>query len=235
MGNLRHYPRFLTDLLRYRQAPGAEPWSSLSIRPMLEDRTATTSFDAHYVYQGTWALRHLALSRPAQHVDVGSQISWVACVAALTKVTFIDVRPFTGSLANLESRSGTVLALPFADQEVDSLSCLHVVEHVGLGRYGDPIDPLGTRKAVAELGRVVAPQGRLYLSLPVGRPRVVFNAHRIHDPETILQWLAEAGLELEQFAGVDDQGRFRAEAEPRDYRDQRYGCGMFLARRPGRP
>ncbi len=234
MANLSRYPGFLADLVRYRRAPGAEPWSGISIRPMLDDRTTTTSFDAHYVYQGAWALRHLAAHRPSQHVDVGSEIRWVACVAALTKVTFIDVRPFTGLLANLESRAGTVLALPFSDQEVDSLSCLHVVEHIGLGRYGDPIDPLGTRKAVAELGRVVSPGGRLYLSLPVGRPRVVFNAHRIHDPVTILDWLAEAGLRLEQFAGVDDQGRFAAEAEPRQYRDHRYGCGMFVARRPSR-
>ena len=232
MARLSRYPGFLLDVLRYWRAPGAELRSNMSFRPMLDDRTATTSFDAHYVYQGAWALRHLVANPPARHVDVGSQISWVACVAAVAKVTFIDVRPFTGVLANLESRAGTALALPFGDQEVDSLSCLHVVEHIGLGRYGDPIDPLGTRKAVAELGRIVAPAGRLYLSLPVGRSRVVFNAHRVHDPETIMQWLADAGLYLEQFAGVDDQGRFTVPAEPRNYRDLRYGCGMFLFRRP---
>lgn len=235
MAPLSRYPGFVLDLLRYCRAPGAEPWSSFSFRPMLDDRTATTAFDAHYVYQGAWALRHLVVTRPARHVDIGSAISWVACVSAITAVTFIDVRPFTGTLANFESRAGNLLALPYGDQAVDSLSCLHVAEHIGLGRYGDAIDPMGTRKAAAELARVLAVGGRLYFALPVGRPRVVFNAHRIHDPETIIQWMTDAGLRLEQFAAVDDEGRYAAEAEPRDYRTERYACGMFLFRRPSPP
>ncbi|MGH8059297.1 MAG: DUF268 domain-containing protein, partial [Candidatus Entotheonellia bacterium] len=218
-------------LLRYLRSPGAESWSTFSLRPMLEDKTPTTGFDAHYVYLGAWAFRHIVANRPTRHIDIGAQIAWVACLASVTAVVFIDVRPFVGSVENLESRAGSILALPFGDRELDSLSCLHVAEHIGLGRYGDSIDPLGTRKAVHELARVLAVGGRLYLALPVGRPRVVFNAHRIHDPETIVRWLGEEGLSLEQFAAVDDRGRFAPVAHPQDYRSQRYACGMFLIRR----
>ena len=63
-----------------------------------------------------------------------------------------------------------------------------MAEHIGLGRYGDPLDPLGTRKAAAELQRVLAPGGQLLFSLPVGRPRVEFNAHRVHDPHEVASW-----------------------------------------------
>ena len=80
----------------------------------------------------------------------------------------MDIRPAELSLPGLTPREGSVLCLPYADNSLESLSCLHVVEHIGLGRYGDPIDPLGTMKALKELSRVVAKGGDLYFSLPGG-------------------------------------------------------------------
>ena len=228
-------PRYLQDLWAYMRAPGAEPWSRVTLKPMLEERTSSHGFDAHYVYLGAWAFRHITRARPAQHVDVAGQIGWVTCLASVTNVVFIDVRPFLGEVENLESRAGSVLSLPFADRSVTSLSCLHVAEHVGLGRYGDPIDPLGTRKAFTELARVLAAAGRLYFVLPVGRPSVAFNAHRVHDPVTIEEWIREEGLVLREFAAVDDAGRFLPSASPVDMRDQTYACGMFLLERSAGP
>jgi SAM-dependent methyltransferase len=224
-------PRYLRDLRAYMRAPGAEPWSSVVLRPMLEERTSSHGFDAHYVYLGAWAFRQITRTRPPEHIDVAGQIGWVTCLASVTQVVFIDVRPFLGQVENLESRAGSVLQLPFADRSVASLSCLHVAEHVGLGRYGDPIDPRGTRKAFAELARVLAAGGQLYFALPVGRPSVAFNAHRVHDPALIEQWIREEGLALREFAAVDDHGRFLPDAQPTDMRDQAYACGMFLLER----
>ena len=224
-------PRYLQDLRAYMRAPGAEPWGRVTLKPMLEERTSSHSFDAHYVYLGAWAFRHITRAHPAQHIDVAGQIGWVTCLASVTHVVFIDVRPFLGQVENLESRAGSVLSLPFADRSVPSLSCLHVAEHIGLGRYGDPIDPLGTRKAFTELARVLAAPGRLYFVLPVGRPSVAFNAHRVHDPATIEEWIREEGLVLREFAAVDDGGRFLPSASPADMRDQAYACGMFLLER----
>jgi SAM-dependent methyltransferase len=198
---------------------------------MLEDRTESHGFDAHYVYLGAWAFRHITRAHPAEHVDIGGQIGWVSCLASVTHVVFIDVRPFHGQIENLESRPGDILSLPFPDRTVRSLSCLHVAEHIGLGRYGDPIDPRGTRKAFGELARVLAVGGRLYFAVPVGRPSVAFNAHRVHDPVTIQEWIAEEGLVLREFSAVDDSGHFRCPASPGDVRDQSYACGMFLLER----
>jgi hypothetical protein len=100
-----------------------------------------------------------------------------------------------------------------------------VAEHIGLGRYGDPLDPLGTFKACKELQRVLASGGNLYFALPVGKPRVCFNAHRIHSPDQILEYFAE--LKLVEFSFVNDEGHFLQNVEPDIARDAKYGCGLF--------
>jgi hypothetical protein len=127
-------------------------------------------------------------------------------------------------------RGDLVEGLPLGDAAASSLSCLHVAEHVGLGRYGDALAPDGTRRACAELSRVLAPGGALYFSVPVGTPRVCFNAHRIHAPRQIIAYFA--GLELAEFSVVDDDYRLVRDADPETAENLSYGCGMFLFRRP---
>lgn len=167
---------------------------------------------------------------PPRHVDVGSRVDLVCFLTALTSVTFVDIRPLAAEIEGLASISGSVLDLPYEDRSLPSVSCLHVAEHIGLGRYGDPLDPAGTRRAAAELQRVVATGGELLFSVPVGRPRVCFNAHRIHDPRDVRAFFGE--LELVEFAGVDDAGRFRRGRELDELAGENYACGMFRLRRP---
>jgi SAM-dependent methyltransferase len=134
-------------------------------------------------------------------------------------------------LDNVRAGAADLIALPFRDASIESLSCMHVVEHVGLGRYGDPLDPDGDLKAMAELQRVLAPGGALMFVVPVGSPRVVFNAHRVYSFEGIRSVFHE--LQLEEFALVPDreEGLLR-HADPALVERQRYGCGCFWLRRP---
>ena len=160
-------------------------------------------------------------------MDVGSQIGWVTCVAGMVDTEFIDIRPFGGTVPGLSSRAGSVLAMPFPDGALESLSCLHVAEHIGLGRYGDPLNPSGTRQAIRELARVVAPGGSLYFGIPIGRPQVVFNAHRVHCPVAMTALLEDFGLVVREFAAVDDAGKFHSRANPQDFVAADYACGMY--------
>ncbi len=216
---------FLADWARYARLAGAERPRLRDAHPCLWDRAARHPWDAHYRWQFIWAFRHVLASGAPDHVDIGSALEYVTAVTAVTHVTFVDLRPLPVALPNLSMRPGTVLALPFDDRSVSSLSCLHVVEHVGLGRYGDALDPDGTRKALRELARVLAVGGTLYLSLPVGRPRVCFNAHRVHAAAQIVKELD--GLELVEFSGVDDAGRFEEHRRLEALDDAEYACGFF--------
>lgn len=226
---LRAYPRFVRERRRYSALAGPGALTPVDDWPVLNDRTATTPFDPHYTYQDGWAARRVAERRPGRHVDVGSRISYVVGLSAFVPVTFVDLRPLQVRLSGLESLGGDLLALPFEDRSLTSLSCLHVAEHVGLGRYGDPLDPAGTAKAARELQRVLAPGGWLYFSLPVGQPRTQFNAHRIHDPRAVPDLFPE--LRLAGFDGVDDTGSYRPGIDPAELANSAWACGLYALTR----
>jgi hypothetical protein len=221
----RAYPSYLRQRKAYERLSGERLSRSLD-NPQLHDRTSTSEFDPHYTHQDAWAAREVFARRPERHVDVGSRISFVVGLTAFVQVMFVDLRPLEADIPGLESRAGSVLDLPFSDASVESLSCLHVAEHIGLGRYGDPLDPEGTAKAARELERVVRPGGALYFSLPVGEPRTEFNAHRVHDPVEVPAMFP--GMRLVSFSGVDDAGRWRADIEPADLSGARWACGLYL-------
>lgn len=223
------YVRYLSDWSRYSDLLGSEKMRFLDSYPCLFDRTKTTPFDAHYFYQGVWAFRKIKESGVKSHVDIGSEIRWVGLLSTITKVTFIDIRPFEIDLKGLIVRKGNILNLPFEDNSVDSLSCLHVAEHIGLGRYGDKLDPEGTQKACRELQRSLADNGNLYFSVPVGKQKTYFNAHRVHSPQTIIDYFKD--LKLIKLSGVTDSGRFIENIDIDVLEKANYACGLFWFKR----
>jgi SAM-dependent methyltransferase len=220
-------PRYLVDWRRYSQMAGPDGLQWGESYPNLADRTGSTPFDAHYFYQAAWIARKLTKATPVWHVDIGSSVMMIGITSAITPTIFVDYRPFQGQLTGLSSAAGDLMALPFADGSIDSLSCMHVIEHIGLGRYGDAIDPQGSFKAACELVRILAPGGRFFFSTPIGRERVQFNAHRIFAFETILRMFDD--LELVDCAVVDDQDIFHTDINlVQLYKSNyEYGCGMF--------
>jgi len=216
------------DLARYKSLLKSQNNSTALRRaPCLFDRDPDAHvFDRHYVYMDRWAFRNLLAAKPAVHIDVGSSLRFLTMATAVTSVTYVGRRPFQVVLDNFDCVPGGVLQMPYADTSVNSLSCLHHAEHIGLGRYGDRLDPLGTIKACAELSRVLAKGGTLYFATPIGRQVTYFNAHRVHSTDTILNYFPH--LELSEFSVVDDSGQFHAKADPADYTEADYSCGCFV-------
>jgi len=195
--------------------------------PCLTDKTTSTEFPRHYVYHTAWAARKLIENPPALHVDISSSLYFVGIASAFVPMEHYDYRPPNLHLDNLRVKSGDLTNLPFANDSIPSLSCMHVLEHIGLGRYGDPLNPLGDVEAAREISRVLAPGGTLLFVTPVGKPRTCFNAHRIYSYDQVCQMFPD--LEVEEFRLLPDEsdGFGLIEASPSVVARQGYGCGCF--------
>ena len=201
-------------------------YENIQVYPCLNDDTTKTSFEPHYFYQGIWAGEKIYQSLIKKHVDVGSEIRWVGSLTVyVNEVTFVDIRPFGTNLNNLKMLKGNILNLPFENESLQSISSLSVIEHIGLGRYGDAIDPEGTKKACKELQRVTMKNGNIYVSCPIGKEKTCFNAHRIHNPEIIMEYFDEC--ELVEFSVVNDNETFIKNVNMKNYMNNNYACGMF--------
>lgn len=228
---LSYYLLFLKDFSTFKKISKKDNrfqvlWKNR--RPQLFDKTSKTFFDTHYIYHPAWAARILAKTKPEKHIDISSSLSFCSIVSAFVPIDFYDYRPANVRLSNLNSKKADLLNLPFSNESIDSLSCMHTIEHIGLGRYGDPIDPEGDIKAINELKRVLAKNGNLLFVVPIGKPKIQFNAHRIYSYDQIISYFK--GFELKEFSLIPDNaldvgilknvGRSEADA-------QNYGCGCF--------
>lgn len=223
-------PQFARDLIAYRKL-NSYPTFSPKLRdlyPALGDSKGNAgTVGGHYFHQDLWAARRIYARRPEEHFDIGSRIDgFVAHLLTFMPVTMIDIRPVDHGVEGLTAVQDDATALRgFADNSIRSLSTLHVAEHFGLGRYSDPIDPSAAERFMRALCRVLAPGGWLYFSVPVGRERVCFNAHRVFAPATIIQTME--GLALNSFSYVDDRGDVHFEVEPSAAAACKFGCGLF--------
>ena len=194
--------------------------------PQLYDNTSKTGFDRHYIYHPAWAARIIKKNNPQKHIDISSALSFSTIVSAFIPVDFYDYRPAELELAGLKTKSGDLMKLPFADNSVESISCMHTIEHIGLGRYGDPIDPDADLKAIKELKRVLAPGGSLLFVTPVGKPKIMYNAHRIYSYRQINEYFSD--LNLEEFSLIPEKsGPMIYNAVEADSNKEDYACGCF--------
>ncbi len=193
--------------------------------PFYDDATKETSFDTHYIYHPAWATRIIKKINPIKHIDISSSLHFCTTLSAFIPTEFYDYRPAKLTLSGLYCDSADLTNLFFDSNSIESISCMHTIEHIGLGRYGDPIDPMGDLKSIRELQRVVKKNGNLLFVTPVGKPKVQFNGQRIYSYELINNLFDD--FNLKEFSLVLDSGEFIQNADPNIVQNQLYGCGCF--------
>jgi len=181
----------------------------------------------HYFLQDLWGARKVFESGVKEHYDIGSRVDgFIGHCLCFTKVVMLDIRTLHIPVKGLSFRQANCMSMSNIEtNSISSMSSFHAIEHFGLGRYGDPIDPLGHEKALDEIQRVVSVGGSIYLGVPVGVQRLEFNAHRIFDPITIISLFEDC--ELVEFSVIDDQDVLHENQAPEKWRQLSFGCGLF--------
>lgn len=201
--------RYAADRRRFRESTGAGDWTWGRELPMLMEWTESSGSVGTYFVQDQLVASWIFAACPERHVDVGSRLDgFIGSLSVFREVDVIDIRPQPHPVRNVCFHQLDLMGElpPCWIESTDSLSCLHTIEHFGLGRYGDPIDPDGYLKGLDRLKRMVKPGGLMYLSTPIGPQRIEFNAHRIFAASTLAGWFA-IGWKIEKFAVIDDHCR----------------------------
>ena len=208
LASLRGLPRYLKDREKFRSGCGSDfAWGNEF--PVLDEWNVSSGGPGAYFQQDLLVAKWIYEAKPRRHVDVGSRIDgFVGNLAVFREVEVLDIRPQDTAVRNVSFRQLDITQeLPQQWRAcTDSLSCLHSIEHFGLGRYGDTIDPGGHLKGLRQLMAIVEPAGIFYLSTPIGPQRIEFNAHRVFAAATLLDWFKD-GWQIERFAVIVDAAR----------------------------
>ena len=233
---VRHAPTLLGELnelkRQSRSSSHSIPITKINPYPHEKKQQSGTA-RGHYFHQDLLVARRIHDSKPEKYVDIGSRIDgFVAHVAAFREIEVLDIRPLDSNIHNIRFKQANLISLPAGmENYTDSLSCLHAIEHFGLGRYGDPIDFEGHIKGLQNLHTILRPGGTLYLSCPIGPQRIEFNAHRVFSVKYLLS-LFDGRFRVRSFSFVDDSGDLHENVELRKELlandcGCNYGCGIF--------
>lgn len=202
-GSIKGFPRYLHDYLCFRK----KYKGNLNYMPCLSDwNDGGGSISNEYFWQDLIVSQMIFSSNPLKHVDVGSRIDgFVAHIASYRQIEVFDIRSVPIQIPGVNFRQVDFMQSANKMSECcDSLSCLHVLEHFGLGRYGDKVDPEGFKKGIENIARLIKCGGVFYLSVPIGLERVEFNAHRIFNPSDIVRICGGSGLGFKSVTIIKD-------------------------------
>jgi hypothetical protein len=219
--------RYIHDYILFKKEGGSITHRHPILVDMLDEAGVASG---HYFHQDLLIASRVFKANPREHVDVGSSINgFVSHVASFRKIRVFDIRPLNidrhDNIEFIQIDFQNPLNVPF--EICDSISCLHAIEHFGLGRYGDPIDPMGHVKGLNNLYSMLEPGGTLYISCPIGSSNQVhFNAQRIFEPMEILNWVPNLAWNLVRFDYVDGFGDLQ-QGRPGESPTLEFGLGIY--------
>lgn len=230
---IRNYNSLKSDLQRTGQ-----PFRIESFYPALEDRFDTAgSTPLHYFFLDLHVAGLIHKNNPSHHVDIGSRLDgFVAHVASFRNIEVFDFRPLDVAIPNVTFTQADLTRPDFPfDEYCDSVSCLHAIEHFGLGRYGDPIDAEGHLKGFNNIYKLLKSGGRFYFATPIGNQRIEFDAHRVFSINYLLS-LIDRKYDIVSFSYIDDENTYFPDHKlSHDDLETnlhcRYGCGIFELRK----
>lgn len=228
--SLMGLPRYTRDMIKFKSNYKGD----MELVPCLHDwyEEAGSAKD-EYFWQDLLVAKLIFKNNPTRHVDIGSRVDgFVAHVASYREIEIFDVRPITTIIPGIVFKQADLMnPMSGMTNYCDSLSCLHALEHFGLGRYGDPVDPHGFKSGLINMTQLLKKDGIFYLSVPVGHDRVEFNANRVFDPRIIVNLAHNNSLRIIDFTVILPGGNVEkmgiTESDFTKIANMRYALGIF--------
>jgi hypothetical protein len=226
---IRNLPRYIFELFKFKKMGGTVSHKYMILNDY-KDKAGILS--GHYFHQDLLVAKYIYENKPHNHIDIGSRIDgFVAHVASFRPIKIMDIRDLEKSEhQNIEFIKRDLMNNNSIYKKItDSISCLHAIEHFGLGRYGDRIDPNGHIKGFNNIIKMLKKNGTLYISFPIGKKNEVhFNAHRVFHPKEIFNWYDKKDLSLKKFDMVADNGKLYKNIDINKHQfNLSYGCGIY--------
>jgi hypothetical protein len=206
--------------------------------PKLDDADQTAGLLGEYFWQDLLIAKLVIDLKPHRHIDIGSRIDgFIAHLACTRNIEVFDIRPLPEKIPGVNFHQVDIMNLPSQfHSSADCVTCLHSIEHFGLGRYGDLLDHDGWKSGLKNLSLLLSNSGKLIISTPVGAQRVKFNAHRIFNPNSIIEESKKYNLQIESFYSISNLEEPSTYFEKSDdiFRDfkkiqfQKYSLGIFV-------
>lgn len=220
--------------LRKQNAKLKDRWRIVLRSPSFTDRSEPGGIaSGHYFHQDLLVAKKIFRRNPANHVDIGSRIDgFVAHVAVFRAIEVFDIRPVPVKVENITFRKLDIMDPDIDLQDYcDSISCLHALEHFGLGRYSDALDVTGYEKGFDRIAQILRAGGLLYLSVPIGEERIEFNGQRVFSIRRVLDLFGDR-FSLISFSYIDDAGDLHEDFSIQDAEIENdlglvNGCGIF--------
>lgn len=149
-------------------------------------------------------------------LDVGCKGSMLPSIlASLGVETYgIDVAPWKIPYPNFIYVRQDTRCTGFPDGFFDRITAVSVIEHIGLsGRFGSKEDPTGDKNALREMRRILKDNGRILLTVPYGRPKVMRPWCRVYGRETLLEILDGLKIEKVELYVRDEDKHWRSVSE----------------------
>ncbi len=186
--------------------------------------------------------RHLP-PMPARVLDVGcSGSNFPLILSGLGYDTYaVDLRPYPIlnklSFKNFTFTQADITATKFKDGFFDAVTAISTVEHIGLaGRYGTIEQTDGDHRAVAEMSRIVKRGGRVLLTIPCGRYKIIRPFTKIYDAAAITDLIGALRVEEKLFYWQDAQDDWCACSESQavhfESKSDRYPLCLLSLQKP---
>ncbi len=238
--SLGYYRNLKVDLKKIKeQSKSSDLYFPVSnLFPCYEDKKDNAGkFMLHYFYQDLFVAQEIYHNHPQRHIDIGSRIDgFITHVASYREIEVFDIRPLEISVPNIKFTQADLMNLDKTYYEcTDSLSCLHALEHFGLGRYGDPISFEGYLMGFKNISLMLKKGGKLYFSVPMGKQRIEFHAHRIFSLKCLLKFVTD-NFSIDSFSYINDKNLFFPDINLQNLTDNEidsnmgcdFGCAIFV-------